>query len=644
MNNESSTQQWTVICDWNSPQTFNLISPINDDTVFVSKPEFCWQRALDSGSGIEKYQLWIDNNLNMDNISSQDTCIVISTDLADGQHTWFVKAFDKAGNYRNSKNMGSLFIKKVASISIVAPDTSGSPEAIIDVPIWVEDLTGEGIMSLTLTVETDTSILFPTNAITSGTILSGWGNVTTNINGGSIIIAAAGTVPLAGNGTLIFIRYQVNLSAQAGDSSMIHFKEAIFNEGEPFANSFDGTFVVNPGFRISGLITYYSNSEPIANCDLMLGSFQTTSSVDGNFEFSNVPSGNYDLAPMKQGDKKNSISAFDASKILRYAVGLESLQPYQMIAADVSGNGSISSFDASYILRYAVGLITEFPVGSDWIFIPTSFEINDTNWNSAPSYISYSPLNSDKENQDFKGIVVGDVTGNWSVTNLLSDRGSVTITIRNLKIENNNKITIPLNLNFEGVVNSGSFVIEFNDSKLKFISYNAKKQNVEDFLIELNHISNELICAFASAQSFSNKDMEIELVFEAISGRTINDGGLSFCDFILNDLPLLETSISIEQEPKVPDHWHLGQNYPNPFNSSCIFEYYVPEKAHLTIAIYNLMGQRIKTIVDGEVNAGIHKVLWNGLDDNGKKVGSGIYIYKMRSREFSELKKMLLVQ
>ena len=162
--------------------------------------------------------------------------------------------------------------------------------------------------------------------------------------------------------------------------------------------------------------------------------------------------------------------------------------------------------------------------------------------------------------------------------------------------------------------------------------------------MEMNQNSNEIVCAFASAQYLSDKNVEIELIFDAVSEGKINDRDLSFCHFILDDVPLLETLVAIEHEPNVPDKWYLGQNYPNPFNFSCIFEYHVPKKSHVTVEIFNLMGQKIKTIVDGEVTAGVHKVLWHGLDESGRKVGSGIYIYKMKSKEFSELKKMLLVQ
>ncbi|MDZ7376469.1 MAG: hypothetical protein ONB13_07595, partial [candidate division KSB1 bacterium] len=91
-----------------------------------------------------------------------------------------------------------------------------------------------------------------------------------------------------------------------------------------------------------------------------------------------------------------------------------SLTPYQKIAADVSDNGSVTPFDASYILRFYVGDISGFPVGDDWKFVPSAFAINDNNWSSAPDSIIYAPLNRSETNQNYLGIIYGDVSGNWT--------------------------------------------------------------------------------------------------------------------------------------------------------------------------------------------------------------------------------------
>jgi hypothetical protein len=85
-------------------------------------------------------------------------------------------------------------------------------------------------------------------------------------------------------------------------------------------------------------------------------------------------------------------------------------------------------------------------------------------------------------------------------------------------------------------------------------------------------------------------------------------------------------------------------NYPNPFNPETIISYNVKSDSPVTLEVYNLKGQKVKTLVNGNTKAGSHDVSWNGTDDNGKKVTSGVYFYKMTAGKFSSSKKMILMK
>lgn len=85
-------------------------------------------------------------------------------------------------------------------------------------------------------------------------------------------------------------------------------------------------------------------------------------------------------------------------------------------------------------------------------------------------------------------------------------------------------------------------------------------------------------------------------------------------------------------------------NYPNPFNPVTVINYAVPEKSTVAIEIFNILGQKIKTLVDGERAAGHHSVLWDGKDETGKEVGSGIYLYRLKAGQLTQSKKMLLLK
>ena len=88
----------------------------------------------------------------------------------------------------------------------------------------------------------------------------------------------------------------------------------------------------------------------------------------------------------------------------------------------------------------------------------------------------------------------------------------------------------------------------------------------------------------------------------------------------------------------------LSQNHPNPFNPTTTIEYSLPARSHVTITVYNLLGRRVKTLFDGEKTYGPHSVIWDGTDNNGKTVGTGIYFYQIKTDEAVESKKMLLLK
>jgi len=93
-----------------------------------------------------------------------------------------------------------------------------------------------------------------------------------------------------------------------------------------------------------------------------------------------------------------------------------------------------------------------------------------------------------------------------------------------------------------------------------------------------------------------------------------------------------------------PKHFSLTQNYPNPFNPVTNFRFSLPKPTHVEIKIFNIMGQRVKTLVDGDMEAGIYVVDWEGRDEKGNPVSSGIYFYRMQAGEFSDMKKMVLLK
>ena len=94
----------------------------------------------------------------------------------------------------------------------------------------------------------------------------------------------------------------------------------------------------------------------------------------------------------------------------------------------------------------------------------------------------------------------------------------------------------------------------------------------------------------------------------------------------------------------IPEKFSLSQNYPNPFNPVTRMDYTLPKRSRVVISIYNVLGQEVKTIINREQEYGYHSITWDGIDNRGKQMSSGVYFARMNSNSFSQTKKMLLVK
>ncbi len=94
----------------------------------------------------------------------------------------------------------------------------------------------------------------------------------------------------------------------------------------------------------------------------------------------------------------------------------------------------------------------------------------------------------------------------------------------------------------------------------------------------------------------------------------------------------------------IPTSYGLRQNYPNPFNPTTTISYSLESRGFVEISIYNVRGQRVRTLVSYEHDAGSHKVVWDGKNESGKGVSSGMYFYKMTSGDHVSARKMLLLK
>lgn len=106
----------------------------------------------------------------------------------------------------------------------------------------------------------------------------------------------------------------------------------------------------------------------------------------------------------------------------------------------------------------------------------------------------------------------------------------------------------------------------------------------------------------------------------------------------------LVTDVETTLNNTIPDEFTLDQNFPNPFNPETIIQYQLPKSSQVRLVIYNLAGQQVATLINEQQLPGFYSVQWNGKDDSGRNVSSGVYLYRLETKEFFGFKKMFLLR
>ncbi len=106
----------------------------------------------------------------------------------------------------------------------------------------------------------------------------------------------------------------------------------------------------------------------------------------------------------------------------------------------------------------------------------------------------------------------------------------------------------------------------------------------------------------------------------------------------------IATTVELIEGSSLPEEFYLSQNYPNPFNPTTKIEFGIAEKSHVKVAVYNVLGQEIRVLVDEYKSAGSYYTWWDGKSNFGLSVSSGIYFYKLETLQYFETKKMILLK
>lgn len=104
------------------------------------------------------------------------------------------------------------------------------------------------------------------------------------------------------------------------------------------------------------------------------------------------------------------------------------------------------------------------------------------------------------------------------------------------------------------------------------------------------------------------------------------------------------THVEIGDLRPLPDAYGLDRNAPNPFNPSTLIGYQLPEASRVRLVVYNLLGQEVRVLVNEKIEAGYFTTTWDGTDRLGRRVASGVYLYRIQAGSFSAVQRMLLLK
>ncbi len=535
------------------------------------------------------------------------------------------------------------------------------------IPLFINIPVGITIEGINASVIYDSEILNATGATLSGSILEDQ-NYTFGVNAnnpGEIILGFSANAQLySGSGIVAFISFEVNSGAIVGSMTELSFSESEINEFYvPSGISY--LTVMDQLFTIEGNLTYFKNEVEISNVELELTGdhyFSAVTDQQGNYSIQNIVEGNYTLSAWKLDDL-GGLSGTDASRVFRHSIGLYDFDCEEMIAADVTMDASISTTDASRIARYAAGLINDLNSGTDWVFIPETIE-NCDDWPPIvyESERSYMPLNENLPDQDFLGIRLGDVTGNWSAdSRKIIERDDPEAILPELTAGSETSVQVPITVNNLTDMEALDIRIEFDDSILNTTAVTLEGSVLEEYNYSFEFNNNEpdeiTLIIFATSTLYTGSGVAAFIEFQ-VNGEIGESSELTFSQFDVNETDYLANttngSITIvmvnSEDTDIPGNLKLAQNYPNPFfmnsesrNSSTTISFEIPENSLITLDVFDLRGRLIDNLINEFYKPGKHSISWDGRDKTNRKVASGIYYYKLKTVNGTIIKKMLVI-
>jgi uncharacterized repeat protein (TIGR02543 family) len=382
---------------------------------------------------------------------------------------------------------------------------------------------------------------------------------------------------------------------------------------------------------LSGDLLYANSSKtPIDGAKVFLKNpvlviDSTVTDQAGHFSFANKPAGVYKFG-FSINKTWGGANSTDALLIARSAVQLITLDSLHNKAADVNLSGVVNATDALLVLKRSALLINTFAAG-DWVY--------------EEPVIIYA---GGDLNKIIYCLAAGDVNSSYNPLSTAKSLAERAVKINGNGMYKDRMVDIPVYLTESAKIGAACVSLTYDESLLKITGLESALPGMV-----YNLSGGKISFAWADIKGAAiNKNAPLFTIkarlLKTVDVLTLNAlPDCEFADIAGEKIEGLKIG-SLSSVSGTPVEFELCSNYPNPFNPSTAIKFSVPQDELVTLAIYDMLGREVKTLLSENRKAGSYTVNWNGDDNRGHKVSSGVYIYKLTAGQNAAVKKMNLLK
>jgi len=370
----------------------------------------------------------------------------------------------------------------------------------------------------------------------------------------------------------------------------------------------------------------------------------------GNYAFTGLTQGDYEVSASKNDDYGNGVSTLDLILIQKHLLGIKPFDNvYDYIAADGNGNGTISAADLFELRKLVLGVSSELSIGKSWIFIDENYEFQNLNspWQElSQAELIELTLIQDSYNNNFHGIKVGDVNGSAKAninSQIIEGRSDnkISLVIDDMNIEKEETIEIAVLAQDLVQISGAQFTL--NVTGLEYAGVVAGAMNVTDNNFGL---VNDGTITFSWNKTETMDIQSGEILFSLKLHSNV-DGRLSDM-FVLNstvtpaeayttaDLEISPIELKFRGNERF--EFALYQNEPNPFSEETMIGFSLPVASEYTLSIMDVTG-RVLTVIQDQGAKGM-----NTVNVSSQKLPAGVLYYQLESNDQTATLKMIIIK